>query len=232
MRVFHLMHAEYALSNIALGRLKIARIADLNDPFELLAANLGGNKPLRKAMREWRTELHKSRGLLCFSRDWYSPVLWSHYADKHRGICLGFDLRDDLAEPVKYVDQRLPTPTLVELTKAGVHESFIRELLRTKYIHWAYEREVRVFLRLDPSTLERGLFFYPFSNDLRLSEVILGPLCELPIDRVRHFVTRAHPDVHVLQSRLAFKWFNVVPRESTLQKAYVSPVDGSVVEPM
>src|SRR5437762_4637776 len=110
MRVFHLTHAEYALSNIALGRIKIARIADLNDPFELLAANLGNNKDLRRAMREWRSELHKTKGLLCFSRDWESPVIWSHYADKHRGICLGFELSDKLVEEVKYVEDRLPVP--------------------------------------------------------------------------------------------------------------------------
>jgi hypothetical protein len=207
--------------------MKIARVADLNDPFELLAANLGGNKQLRKAMRDWRNELNKTTGLLCFSRDWYSPVLWSHYADKHRGICLGFELNDKHAEPVDYVEERL----IMRGDRLAFDESVVRKLLKTKYVHWSYEREVRVFVRLDPATAERGLYFSEFSNDLRLTEVIMGPLCEISIERVRHLVGSMYPDAQVLRARLAFKSFNVVPRESTLVRPYVSPVDASVVKP-
>jgi hypothetical protein len=193
MRVFHLTHTEYALSNIALRRLKVARIADLNDPFELLAANLGGNKPLRNAMREWRNELHKTKGLLCFSCGWYSPVLWSHYADKHRGICLGFELTDTLAEPVKYVADRIPI-------RFPLTEGVVKQLLTTKYVHWSYEREQRVFVRLAPATAEQGLFFYEFSSDLKLTEVILGPLCEISLERVQYLVDRVNPDASVFRS--------------------------------
>lgn len=230
MRVFHLTHADHALSAVALGRLKIARIADLNDPFELLAANLGGNKPLRRRVREWRQELHRTTGLLCFSRDWYSPVLWSHYADKHRGICLGFELRDDFCEPVNYVEGRLPVPSDFLTVTPALGEPFVRQVLTTKYQHWKYENEVRVFVQLDHSTTERGLFFYSFSENLELREVILGPLCELPLATVRNFVRRTCPDALVIRARLGFKSFNVVPLQWSLEKPYVSPVDNSKVE--
>lgn len=33
-------------------------------------------------------------GLLCFCETWQSPLLWNHYADRHKGICLGFDVRE------------------------------------------------------------------------------------------------------------------------------------------
>ena len=230
MRVFHLTHADHALGAIALGRLKIARIADLNDPFELLAANLGGDKPLRRRVREWRQDLHKTTGLLCFSRDWYSPVLWSHYADKHRGICLGFELRDNLAERVDYVKGRLPIPPNFLTVTPALGEAFVRQVLTTKYQHWEYENEVRVFVRLDHSTVERGLYFYPFSEDLKLTEVILGPLCELPLATVRTFVRRTYPDAIIIRARLGFKSFNVVPLQWSLERPYVSPVDNSKVE--
>src|SRR5687767_14278862 len=98
MRVYHLSNAEFALSNIALRRIKISRFSDLNDPFELLGANLK-DKNYREAFRLTRDELHNDKGLLCFSRSWGNPVLWSHYADKHRGICLGFDVSDHLLAP-------------------------------------------------------------------------------------------------------------------------------------
>jgi len=35
-RLFHLTTAEFGISDIALGRLKVARFSDLNDPFELM----------------------------------------------------------------------------------------------------------------------------------------------------------------------------------------------------
>ena len=39
LRLYHLTIAEHAVSDIALGRLKVARFSDLNDPFEVIAAN-------------------------------------------------------------------------------------------------------------------------------------------------------------------------------------------------
>jgi hypothetical protein len=39
MRVFYLTGAQFALSNLALRRVKISRFEDLNDPFELLGIN-------------------------------------------------------------------------------------------------------------------------------------------------------------------------------------------------
>jgi hypothetical protein len=230
MRVFHLTHAAHALSAIALRRIKIARIADLNDPFELLAANLGGDKPLRKRIREWRKDLNKTTGLLCFSRDWYSPVLWSHYADKHRGICLGFELRENFAEPLSYVEGRLTVPANFLTVTPTLGEPFVRQLLTTKYLHWKYENEVRVFVKLDHGTVEHGLYFYSFSADLKLTEVILGPLSELPLDTVRTFVRGTYPDTIVIRARLGFKRFEVVPLQWSLEKPYVSPVDNSKVE--
>jgi hypothetical protein len=211
---------------VALQRLKIARIADLNDPFELQAANVGGNASFKEMMRAWRNDLQKDKGLLCFSRHWYNPVLWSHYADKHRGICLGFALSDRLAIEVTYVRERIPAPVARD-GNIALNTQYVDQLLTTKFEHWAYESEVRVFLQLDHTTAEHGLFFYEFSRELSLEEVILGPLCELSLESVRRLVARTKPDVHVLRARLADKFFNVVPDEETLQRDYVNPLDGS-----
>lgn len=217
MRVYHLTSSENALADIALRRIKIARIADLNDPFELLAANLGNNRELRRAIRDLKSELSKTNGLLCFSKQWKSPVLWSHYADKHRGICLGFELKDELVSEVKYSPDRLAARFKNNDLGQGLEEAFVREMLLTKYVHWQYEEEIRMFVGLDPSTVERGLYFSEFSDDLKLKEVILGPLCDVPIERVRRLVTKTYDSVAVIKARLAFKWFAVVPDERSLK---------------
>jgi hypothetical protein len=40
MRVFHFLQRKFALQAIERQRLKVARIGELNDPFELLAADI------------------------------------------------------------------------------------------------------------------------------------------------------------------------------------------------
>lgn len=89
MRVYNSLAAQWAeRRSRAKGRIKISRFDDLNDPFELLAAQLR-SKDVRKAFGALRDHMCANRGVLCFSRGWHNPLLWSHYGDKHRGICLG-----------------------------------------------------------------------------------------------------------------------------------------------
>ncbi len=210
MRLYHLTTAEYALSNITLRRLKIARLGDLNDPFELIAAELK-DREFRKAVKSWKDEFHDTIGLLCFSESWHNPVLWSHYADKHRGICLGFDIPDEYAIPVNYSKKRVAVRFQNNDQNQGLAPEFVNELLRTKYEHWVYEAERRMFLILDEGTKEGGLFFYPFSTSLTLKEVIVGPHCDIPIDRIDNLVTKTNGPTEVTKARLGFTRFEVVP---------------------
>jgi hypothetical protein len=105
MQVFHFLNAYYGLEAIRRRRIKILS-SELNDPFELLGINLA-RKEYRRAFVKIREELSKNRGVLCFSKDWQNPVLWSHYADKHRGICLGFCVPDKWLTEIKYSAERL-----------------------------------------------------------------------------------------------------------------------------
>lgn len=204
------------MSDISLHRIRISRVRDLNDPFELLAAR-ADDKELRKSLRNWVDEFNRDNGLLCFSKRWSNPVLWSHYASKHRGMCLGFDVADRLLQDIQYTKDRLPLRFLDGSPDKGLEAGFVRDLLHTKYEHWAYEEEARTFVKLDHSTIENGSYFYPFDSTLMLREVIMGPLCELPIERVRELVHSVYERVPVIKARLAFKWFDVVHDERSVR---------------
>ena len=208
MRAYNLCDAHHALLNVSMRRMKISRVADLNDPFELLAYNLR-DKQLRALVRSVRDTIHRSNGVLCFSKSWSNPVLWSHYADKHRGICLGFDVADNILEPITYVNELTKLAIDSTVTAASMEKLLNSQFMCTKFIDWRYEEEVRAFVKLDHSTPESGLYFMDFSNQLKLREVILGPRCDVPISRVRDLVS-AHEDVHVIKSRIAFTKFRVV----------------------
>jgi hypothetical protein len=215
-RVYHLTTAEHAISDIALGRLKLARFSDLNDPFELIAANFR-EREIRKVIRGFKSAFDAQTGLLSFSEDWVEPLLWSHYAARHRGICLGFNVPKNLLESVTYQDDRLRA----ELDKLGADPlqlpADLQQALRcTKYRRWDYECEYRRFVGLDSAVPEGRLHFVPFGPELELAEVILGTECVLSIDAVRDTVRGRYPNAVVFKARLEFKGFHIVPQESSV----------------
>lgn len=209
MRVYYLTGAQYALSNLALRRIKIARFADLNDPFELLSVDVA-DKGRREVFRATREQINASKGLICFSKSWGNPLMWGHYAEKHTGMCLGFDVPDKLLAPVIYAKRFLRMKTDPTTGQVRPSEKQINQLLRTKFFDWKYEDEIRLFVRLGDLTVESGKYFYYFSDDLVLREIILGPRCELPATGIRKVVADFSPQVVVLKSRIAFTRFEVL----------------------
>lgn len=221
MRVYHFLPTEYALANIALQRMRISRLAELNDPFELLAINVGYKKNLRKKIAQLKSDFHESKGLICFSKGWHNPVLWSHYAAKHHGVCLGFEIPDDQVRIVQYSTDRIAA----RITDSGgfdADDPLVDELLYTKYSHWEYEDEVRMVVPLDKSTVEDGSYFYSFSSEFRLVHIILGALCQVPIWRVRDLVAHFENAVFVDKARLSYKFFKVVQDEKSKATASTS----------
>lgn len=209
MRVYYLTDTQFALSNLALRRIKIATFEDLNDPFELLGVDIR-DKEYRTAFCEAKEQANKSKGLICFSKSWNNPVNWSHYAEKHKGICLGFDVPDKLLNPVIYAKSLLKLKIDLKTKRPKLTEKVLNKLLRTKFFDWKYEDEMRLFVELDHGTVESGKYFYSFSENLILREIILGPRCELPIEGVRHIVADIRPQVVVLKSRIASNRFEIL----------------------
>lgn len=145
----------------------------MNDPFELLGAALK-TKRLRIAFRGYQSEMDQRYGVLCFCPTWSDPVVWSHYADRHRGICLGFDVPKRMALPISYNAERLGIDIERELAKQSRDPNLGLKLLTTKYRGWKYENEVRLVARLNESEPETGLYFCDFGPNLSLREVVLG----------------------------------------------------------
>lgn len=87
-------------------------------------------------------------GMLCLSTRPDVPLMWSHYADSHAGVCLGFDPEVSffaLARPVRYTNTRpCVDPTILS------DEQMIEANLYTKSIDWAYEEEWRIVLESRP----------------------------------------------------------------------------------
>ena len=95
MRVYYMTSAKWGEVILKERRLKLARFGELNDPFEL---SLIDNRPreTRKVAKLIRDHFQSTIGVICFGASWASPVMWAHYADKHFGVALGFDVADAL----------------------------------------------------------------------------------------------------------------------------------------
>lgn len=206
IRAYYFTSADYAVLGVALRRLKVARFADANDPFELLGVRLR-KKPVRREVKEFKNQCNKKTGLLCFSKDWTHPVLWSHYAAKHTGVCLGFNLKNDIVSDVIYVKDR---PDLGDQADSFTVQEDLRDhLLLTKSNHWLYESELRMVIDLSRATKEGQLYFRPYADDMVLAEVILGERCTLQSNNVRELVQATNPRAVVFRSRTEFGDFKV-----------------------
>lgn len=199
-RVYHFLSAQYGLEDLKHKSLKISRIHSLNDPFELLVFSLTTPEHRRKFTKIKR-EMTQNHGLLCFSLTWANPLLWSHYGDRHRGLALGFDVQVGVLHEVKYVKDR---PLIKE-----INEETARQFLFTKYFDWNYEREARIYTRLDEPE-DNGLYFYKFNEQFALREIIVGPLSIVRKKDIREAIGSSHMDVEVTKSRLAFQSYQVV----------------------
>ncbi|KAK0341714.1 hypothetical protein LTR94_025274 [Friedmanniomyces endolithicus] len=186
MRVYHFVPAIFGLENLRERRLKLARIAALNDPFELIGPS-APDPATRKAFADTKAQLASQVGLL--------------------GVCLGFDVPNGLLTPVTYVRKRpLPDMDLLRRKDDDAKAAMLK-VLSTKFSHWRYEDEVRLFARLDTPDA-RGLYFRHFNADLQLREVIVGASSDLSRRDIRDAL--ASTAAQVRKARLAFRSFKVV----------------------
>ena len=203
MIFYYFTSAKYGIDNLKKQRLKISDFSNVNDPFELLGIELR-DKDVRDAVNSVKSEISSAYGLVCFSKDKYNPVQWAHYADNHKGVCLGFEIPEDKLRKVKYVSERLARETL---GRSDCNE----KLLTTKFKHWVYEKERRLIVEINQKSLaEEELQFQEFGNDIALKEVYIGCKSTLTFDSIASSFNSGNRSVIVKVTRPSFRDFRIV----------------------
>lgn len=90
-------------------------------------------------------EVIRQIGVFCLSEVNDSILMWSHYANEHKGICIGFDTGKSmfqLAWQVKYQEE-FP---IIQRPKDS-EEILLNKSLLTKADCWSYEKEWRIIKR-------------------------------------------------------------------------------------
>ena len=128
----------------------------------------------------------------CLSANVRSNVMWSHYADNHKGFCIEFKYQGMMAEKV-YYEKEVPKIRQIDFfTSDDSRNVFAKEIgraLRVKLDEWQYEAEYRFHasnnvkfipildkdgratatqtLKYDPSSVESIIFGYRMETEIR-----------------------------------------------------------------
>lgn len=187
--------------------LGFSKLSDYNDPFEsefstflhitntekrlsFMASDvMNKNEPdiwnSYERIVDWIKSYFSSQRVTCFSRSPVEPLMWAHYADKHKGVCYWFDktVFDEKYTSGEVVySSSLPKLHLeFGVTKNNEVERCLENIILTKSQAWAYEKEFRFYI---PSNESIHKF-----NPSALKFVILGM-------RSSEEVSGAHEMVH------------------------------------
>ena len=135
-----LSNLRYFLDILVNKRLYMATYSELNDPMEGAYLVSGNNSSatnqwlqlLRSAKHDWR--------ICSFSKKYNNILMWSHYADSHKGCCIECEV---VSKPVNIVNvkygSQIPPINLNLPPKDAA-----KDVLSRKLDFWKYEDEVRV----------------------------------------------------------------------------------------
>ena len=156
----------YNIRNIETGMIHLSNIGMFNDVYEGIPvsdySSLSGKQ---------KSALRIMANVVCFSESFDNSLMWSHYADSHRGLCVEYDtklLRDKNTIkkifPVVYDSLRISNCEINELSdelielwddleKNNEHDEgpYLRRiipLLLKKNKVWEYEKEWRLIYTL------------------------------------------------------------------------------------
>jgi hypothetical protein len=144
-------------------------------------------------------EFVKDTGVYCLSEKKDDILMWSHYSDGHKGLCIEFDASQEdtiFWEAMKVVyKEEYP---IVNIMNIGKPDEFCNALL-TKSKHWEYEQEWRI---LKFKRWEGGPGAYNYPPKL-LTGVILGALMEQQDkSRILHWISGYPNKINVYQARI------------------------------
>lgn len=165
--------------------------------------NLKKNKKMKIEIEKDATKLQeeisyawndfRSRILICcFTESWDNFLMWSHYANTYKGICVEYDVQDLLYSkkmplPVLYTDKLIATKDY--LTKQDFQKAEVETLYKagiyavlSKHLSWSYENEWRL-IEIENSTMKGKTSVLPRPSAVYFGELLDGEIKKILIDK-------------------------------------------------
>ena len=161
----------------------------------------------------------------CFSKRYDSILMWSHYGDKHKGICIEFDRPKKDFFDVKYSSKRckfdLEDTTrrvlgyMLSNEEADVNDKGLIRCISKPFIvkslDWQYEEEVRCILSSNSEgvfTLEELSLYKVPTN---ISKIYIGCKVDKASEEYKNLISLANnKKVEILELKTSNDFFSVV----------------------
>ncbi|MFW9876762.1 MAG: DUF2971 domain-containing protein [Candidatus Thorarchaeota archaeon] len=129
---------------------------------------------INNARENIKNIISEDYGVCCFSKNCDNLLMWSHYTDKHQGICLAYNRKiDEECFSVPYIVDYPEKYPKVNFFECRISNNFFLSqfLLATKSLDWQYEEEIRIIRDIGKYKNIRGEINF---NKNCLTEVIFG----------------------------------------------------------
>lgn len=170
-------------------------------------------------------EVRNNALISCFSKRYDSILMWSHYGDKHKGICVEFDRPDKDFLDVKYSKKRckfdledttrrvlgyMLSNEEVDVNDKGLIRCISKPFI-VKSFDWQYEEEVRCILSPNSegvSTLEE-LSLYKMPTNI--SKIYIGFKVDKTSEEYKNLITLANnKNIMILELKTSDDLFSVI----------------------
>ena len=191
--------------------LKFSNPSEFNDPFDgnecilklnhdtkLVEKVIESNKTQtsREQRRKLKREIYSKTSyapilraerdkfkLSCFSGNYNEVLMWSYYADMHKGLCIGFDFPSKYDEkfllcPVKYLSEIVPLDGSSDLIRTILY------WITTKSIRWKYEDEIRA---VSKTQTKEPIEFITYDKKY-VKEIIFG--CKVSPQKIEYAIKK------------------------------------------
>lgn len=157
---------ERDLNSIVENYFVASNAESLNDPCETLVYidkikqqisllnKLFGNKmkidDFQKALDNFISN-KRELGIYSLSKTYSDELLWAHYANKHTGFCIEYDLKTLLEQvsfsdfyPLNVVYSEKPPEIEIDDLNVKDNKQIFKKIAGTKSTRWSYEEELRI----------------------------------------------------------------------------------------
>lgn len=179
---------EYTADILLNKRLFASDFRKLNDPMEGAFKLLPDiDKKLSDAIIEAKSDLR----ICSLSTSMSNPLMWAHYANDFKGICVEIEIDENKLKKVTYVNNILSaTENLID------NYYWAERILTTKFRQWEYEKEYR-FLTNDEYIENINITAIYFG--IRISENYKKILKKIVCNKVSFYDTKINQSNQVIK---------------------------------
>ncbi|WP_077119241.1 DUF2971 domain-containing protein [Agrobacterium rosae] len=154
--------------------MKVSRFTELNDTYDHVGIFVNNGEDLQD-LADQRRIFQDQAGIICMSKTYSEPLLWGHYADSHRGMCLIFEAVDNGEWwSIDYIDQRPRVRDYGVLHFKDIPFDEILALSHKKFKNWSYEKEMRRLVALEKYDFADDFYYHEFDEQMVLRGALFG----------------------------------------------------------